>query len=77
MFGFMVTTGFLSMWLSNTATAAMLMPIAFAVLTEMHRNRKQSCADDEDGIMEQCELPTEGKGCHSVLTWESFSHRVL
>ncbi|HPR41211.1 MAG TPA: DASS family sodium-coupled anion symporter [Candidatus Methanofastidiosa archaeon] len=32
--GFMVATAFLSMWISNTATAAMMMPVALAVLTQ-------------------------------------------
>ncbi len=33
--GFMSTTAFLSMWISNTATAAMMLPIAHAVLEEV------------------------------------------
>ena len=41
----MGTTCFLSMWLSNTATAAMLMPIAHAVMTEMTENRKRNRKD--------------------------------
>jgi len=32
--GFMVATAFLSMWISNTATTAMMMPVALAVLTQ-------------------------------------------
>jgi len=31
MLGFMLTTGFLSMWISNTATTAMLIPIVDAI----------------------------------------------
>jgi len=33
--GFMVATGFLSMWISNTATAMMMMPIAAAVIAHV------------------------------------------
>ena len=34
--GFMVATGFLSMWISNTATALLMMPIGLAVVRQMH-----------------------------------------
>lgn len=36
----MLTTGFLSMWISNTATAAMILPIAHAVIQEIGANKK-------------------------------------
>jgi len=34
--GFMIATGFLSMWVSNTATAVMMLPIGMSVLMMVH-----------------------------------------
>lgn len=36
MAGFMLTTMFLSMWISNTASTAMMVPIVDAILVELY-----------------------------------------
>ena len=33
--GFMIATGFLSMWISNTATTVMMLPIALSVISQI------------------------------------------
>ncbi len=35
--GFMLGTGFVSMWMSNTATAVMMLPIAVAIISQMEK----------------------------------------
>lgn len=47
--GFMCATAFLSMWVSNTATAAMMMPIGLAVIQQV----REAAAEDGLQIPEQ------------------------
>lgn len=37
--GFMAASAFLSMWISNTATAVMMLPIGMAIITQLKANR--------------------------------------
>ncbi|KAK2882073.1 solute carrier family 13 member 2-like [Channa argus] len=46
MMGFMIVSSFLSMWISNTATTAMMLPIAQAVLQQLKATEAQ--ADQRD-----------------------------
>jgi len=40
--GFMLTTGLLSMWISNTATTLMMLPMAIAVVEVLPKNNSKS-----------------------------------
>jgi len=48
MIGFMSTTAFLSMWISNTASTAMMLPIANAVLLQLHETEASAAETAED-----------------------------
>ncbi len=47
--GFMIATGFLSMWISNTATTVMMLPIAMAVITQF-RNSRIETVDNSNNV---------------------------
>lgn len=61
MLGFMVGCAFLSMWLSNTSTVAMVMPIAEAVM--------QQVTGAEDQVNRQQDKPLKGI-CNPALQLE-------
>lgn len=46
--GFMIVSSFLSMWISNTATTAMMLPIANAVLEQLKDTELQAEEEYQD-----------------------------
>lgn len=46
--GFMIATGFLSMWISNTATSVMMLPIGMAIISVLNEN---SGSTEQDPIV--------------------------
>ena len=46
--GFMIATAFMSMWISNTATAVMMLPIAMAIVSQLRDN--PDTIEDENKI---------------------------
>jgi solute carrier family 13 (sodium-dependent dicarboxylate transporter), member 2/3/5 len=51
--GFMIATAFLSMWISNTACAAMMVPIAISVIDLVLRSRTGKGLRDSGGIPQE------------------------
>ena len=66
--GFMAATGFLSMWISNTATAMMMVPIAAAVIVELTAvgSRRTPPLDREDIVEPNDPLAPEGQLLHRL-----------
>ncbi len=44
--GFMIATAFLSMWISNTATSVMMIPIGMAIVSQLRENAETSQEDN-------------------------------
>lgn len=63
--GFMIATGFLSMWVSNTATALMMVPIGLAVIAQVTGISSQQLLSGNIGKYEQ----NFGKGLMLALAY--------
>uniref|UniRef100_A0A3B5MHT8 Solute carrier family 13 member 3 n=1 Tax=Xiphophorus couchianus TaxID=32473 RepID=A0A3B5MHT8_9TELE len=78
--GMMMTSSFLSMWLSNTATTAMMLPIANAILESLFgdlETLKQKCKSPEDrdsaainGTVTAEEIQSESE--YQLKVWKGF-----
>ncbi|XP_056017073.1 solute carrier family 13 member 2-like isoform X2 [Ostrea edulis] len=63
MLGMMLPTWFLSMWISNTATTAMMIPIANAVLSQLKES--QETKTDDITVLDDIELEVDVNKKHS------------
>lgn len=67
--GFMIATGFLSMWVSNTATAVMMIPIGVSVLVlVLDIGKKADAIDDSD---------ESGSGDNAVADEDTITEAVI
>ena len=51
LFGFMLATAFLSMWMSNTATAMMMVPIAMSIISKLAESTKSGSKNYAYGLL--------------------------
>lgn len=67
MIGFMIVSSFLSMWISNTATTAMMLPIAHAVLQQLKTTEAEADQRDFQSEDNQAfELETKQTKCEII-----------
>ncbi|KAK3523988.1 hypothetical protein QTP70_017498 [Hemibagrus guttatus] len=81
MLGFMSVTAFLSMWISNTATTAMMLPIAQAVLnqlskSEAERDERELREGRDNQAFEMAEITTTKIPLDNANQCKSDQHHV-
>uniref|UniRef100_A0A8C2ELU6 Solute carrier family 13 member 3 n=1 Tax=Cyprinus carpio TaxID=7962 RepID=A0A8C2ELU6_CYPCA len=79
--GMMITSSFLSMWLSNTATTAMMLPIANAILESLFGNvetLKENCKDksDPEGWFGEIHIVSEQKNLEEARREAQYQMKV-
>uniref|UniRef100_A0A8C4YPT6 Solute carrier family 13 member 5 n=1 Tax=Gopherus evgoodei TaxID=1825980 RepID=A0A8C4YPT6_9SAUR len=70
MLGFMGVTAFLSMWISNTATTAMMVPIVQAVLDQMNSTEQDLTITDQPNGQVNSAIELEEKNSMSLTSVE-------
>uniref|UniRef100_A0A8C5ETH3 Solute carrier family 13 member 3 n=1 Tax=Gouania willdenowi TaxID=441366 RepID=A0A8C5ETH3_GOUWI len=69
--GMMMTSSFLSMWLSNTATTAMMLPIANAILESLFGDLETSATRDK-AIHFFCSDELQSESRYQLNVWKGF-----